>query len=168
MTGPDDDTADAEEGSGDGDTQYWCTLDFDDGESKDVSGAFYSIGRNTSNTRSTDNPAVSRNHCTLTYSKELSCVVLEDTSSKGTFVNGSRVHRRTKALEWGDKVEIVKGNKVCWNMSRRDQCNKSCSHGVHSGVEVSLRSDSPVSTESVLHGARCNGRGLAPSDPRRK
>jgi hypothetical protein len=152
------------------DLSLQCKLKFDDGSTEFMRRASYSIGRDPSNNRTTDEPTVSRKHCTLTLSKEFSCVMLEDTSTNGTFVNGNSVKCRCKALTWGDKVEVVRSNQVCLIFVAQGKCSldREMVSALYAcefyGASLSL-SDLPVFAESVLHCAR-NGTSQ-PSDPGR-
>ena len=105
-------TQEEEEDGGDGDVRW--KLEFDDGEIKNVLRETYSIGSDPSNTYVTREPKVSAKHCTLrlTWREGSRCVVLKDTSRNGTFVNDEKVLKREVELRWGDKIQIVRGNKV--------------------------------------------------------
>jgi hypothetical protein len=152
------------------DLSLQCKLKFDDGSTEFMRRASYSIGRDPSNNRTTDEPTVSRKHCTLTLSKEFSCVMLEDTSTNGTFVNGNTVKCRSKALTWGDKVEVVRSNQVCLIFVAQGKCSLdremvSALYACEFYCASPSLSDLPVFAESVLHCAR-NGTSQ-PSDPGR-
>ena len=84
------------------------TLKFKDGTVKHVrEGQRYSFGKDQSNDYPIDDLTVSRQHCSLIRSRGSSFVMLDDTSSNGTFVNGDKVMKQKKELKWGDKVELL-------------------------------------------------------------
>jgi len=95
----------------------WC-LKFDDDRIVHVECESYSIGRldDGSNDLVATSEAsmgyVSKNHCQLRYPAGASNVILEDKSINGTFVNQERLSMASKTLQWGDRVEIFKKDKV--------------------------------------------------------
>jgi len=117
----------AGEGSGDGDgdgKKSWWKLKFDDGKLINVPGEKFSIGRNDTNNLKTENTTVSGNHCHLICKEGSAVVTLHDRSMRGTIVGGEKVGGKGKSeciiktLQWGDRVEIVKDDKVCLNSSQ--------------------------------------------------
>jgi len=55
---------------------------------------------------------VSGNHCLLTCDKGSKTLTLQDTSTNGTWVQDEHVRKCSKELQGGEKVQIVKGDKV--------------------------------------------------------
>jgi len=121
----------AGEGSGDGDgdeKKSWWKLKFDDGKLINVPGEKFSIGRNDTNNLRTENKTVSGNHCHLICKEGSAVVTLHDRSMHGTIVGGEKVGGKGKSecyksLQWGDRVEIVKDDKVCLNSSQYMKIN---------------------------------------------
>jgi len=79
-------------------------------------GVAFSIGRHDSNNLVFACAHLSGRHCTLAPATGASAgdaaLVLTDTSTNGTFVDGSKVHKDSAPLRWGQRVEVVKGYKV--------------------------------------------------------
>jgi hypothetical protein len=78
-----------------------------------VRGATFSIGRGESNDLVSDSAHLSGMHCALAPAQGTSggALVLTDSSTNGTFVDGSRVCKGSMPLRWGQRVELVKGHK---------------------------------------------------------
>jgi len=78
-----------------------------------VRGATFSIGRGESNDLVSDSAHLSGMHCELAPAQGASggALVLTDSSTNGTFVDGSRVCKGSMPLRWGQRVELVKGHK---------------------------------------------------------
>ena len=94
-----------------------------------------SIGRSRGSDIAVDDPAVSRNHCVLLRRKE--GWFISDTGSKtGTFVNGSRVRRRTQ-VKIDDIISI--GNRE-YALKRGDEFHEE----LHSSWFFSKVSDKPA------------------------
>ena len=79
-------------------------------------GVAFSIGRHDSNDLVSDSAHLSGRHCTLAPLARPeagdAALVLTDSSTNGTFVDGSKVHKDSVPLRWGQRVELVKGHKV--------------------------------------------------------
>ena len=97
-------------------TQPWCRLVFDDGRALLLRGEKFTVGRAETNDLIGDQPQLSALHCSLSpgEDKEKPCM-LTDTSSNGTFVDGDKVHKASREVPWGSRVEVVKGKKgICF------------------------------------------------------
>ena len=100
----------------------WCKLLFDDGTEKECLGQDFKIGRHTSNNHHVENEGyLSSSHCYLTAPVRWGALpTLTDTSMNGTFVNGERLLKSSQELQWGERIEVVKGNKsLCFVLRAR-------------------------------------------------
>ena len=93
---------------------------FEEGRTQPLRHAKFCIGRADDNDMVVPNKYIttSSHHCYLECPEETKSVFLRDDSSNGTFVNSEKIHKTGKALRWGDRVEIVRGEKV--NLLRAD------------------------------------------------
>ena len=100
----------------------WCKLLFDDGTEEECLGQDFKIGRHTSNNYHVENEGyLSSSHCYLTAPVRWGALpTLTDTSSgNGTYVNGEKLVKSTQELKWGERIEVVKGNKsLCFVLSQ--------------------------------------------------
>lgn len=104
-------------------TQPWCRLVFDDGRAISLRGERFTVGRAETNDLIGDQPQLSGLHCSLCpgEDKEKPCL-LTDTSSNGTFVDGAKVHKASRVVPWGSRVEVVKGKKgICFVLRSVDE-----------------------------------------------
>ena len=102
----------------------WCKLLFDDGTEKECLGQDFKIGRHTSNNHHVENEGyLSSSHCYLTAPVRWGALpTLTDTSSgNGTFVNGEKLLKSSQELQWGERIEVVKGNKSLCFVLRESQ-----------------------------------------------
>ena len=107
-------------------TQPWCRLVFDDGRALLLRGEKFTVGRAETNDLIGDQPQLSALHCSLSpgEDKEKPCM-LTDTSSNGTFVDGDKVHKASREVPWGSRVEVVKGKKgICFVLRSVDEGDK--------------------------------------------
>jgi hypothetical protein len=88
----------------------WCRLVFDDARpALLLRGKSFAVGRAETNDLVGEQLQLSGSHCTLR--PEGSRIMLTDTSSNGTFVNGEKVHRTSREVPFGARVEVVKGKQ---------------------------------------------------------
>ena len=90
----------------------WCKLQFDAGHVLSLHGAAFMIGRMQSNHLVVEDARLSGTYCCLAPAAESGTPpILTDTSTNGTFVAGEKLHKSSRQLQWGEHVEVVKGNK---------------------------------------------------------
>jgi predicted component of type VI protein secretion system len=95
----------------------WCFLCFGNADNTiAVRGKSFAIGRSETNdfVVSENEGHVSGTHCTLEPASDAGFPpVLHDRSMNGTWINDKdKVHKGSRQLEWGDRVQISPGNKV--------------------------------------------------------
>jgi hypothetical protein len=105
----------------------WCKLQFDAGNVLSVYGAAFTIGRLQSNHLAVEDARLSGTHCCLVPAAESGKPpILTDTSTNGTFVAGEKLHKSSRQLQWGEHVEVVKGNKnLCFVVSNSQEKRES-------------------------------------------
>jgi pSer/pThr/pTyr-binding forkhead associated (FHA) protein len=107
--------------------KVWCKLQFDAGNVLSVYGATFTIGRLQSNNLIFEDACLSGTHCCLAPPRESDKPpILTDTSTNGTFVAGEKLHKSSRQLQWGDRVEVVLGNKnLCFVVSNHQEKSES-------------------------------------------
>ena len=58
-------------------------------------------------------PVISSKHCTLMFNPDTNKIVLKDTSTNGTFVNGILIGKnKTREIQYNDKIRFGKSSKA--------------------------------------------------------
>jgi hypothetical protein len=127
--------------------KVWCKLQFDAGNVLSVYGATFTIGRLQSNNLIFEDACLSGTHCCLAPARESGKPpILTDTSTNGTFVTGEKLHRSSRQLQWGDRVEVVLGNKnLCFVVSNHQE--KSENSGATGNRQQATVQQAPMQTQ---------------------
>ena len=97
----------------------WCNIQFDAGNVLSLYGTPFTIVRHQCNDLVVEDVRLSGTHCCLAHAAESGTPpILTDTSTNGTFVAEEKLHKSSRQLQWGEHVEVVKGNKnLCFVVS---------------------------------------------------
>eukprot|EP00802_Teleaulax_amphioxeia_P010967 Tamp_10997.p1 GENE.Tamp_10997~~Tamp_10997.p1 ORF type:complete len:568 (+),score=72.90 Tamp_10997:53-1705(+) len=137
----------------------WARLEFGDGKTLAARGVAFSIGRHDSNDLVSDSAHLSGRHCTLAPLARPeagdAALVLTDSSTNGIFVDGSKVHKDSVPLRWGQRVELVKGHKSLSFVAR--ECREGADSLARNKTLVADPNDETLSDREDAAAAQGNG-----------